>query len=244
MSIAVNCRCGKAFKVKDHLAGKAIRCPSCRKPLRVPGGAPSPAAAPSGVKSGKGAPMPGAPKSGKQREEEAILRFEAAQRAKQQTAEDEAALQAERNKLIESYDQLVGKSGIEKDKNGKRALAGEKPKKVTIFTKLHDAVGVVLGNLFVRYIIIMVFLSAGVVGSVYVVRFMTGYMGHQVEGPLLPKDEQIRVEYKKFDDAMAAKKWAAARDALEKVISIDPVKVNNREYQARKKKLEDAVQKG
>ena len=58
------------------------------------------------------------------------------------------------------------------------------------------------------------------------------------------RPSEIRVEYKKFDDAMAAKKWAAARDALEKVISIDPVKVNNREYQARKKKLEDAVQKG
>ena len=244
MSIAVNCRCGKAFKVKDHLAGKAIRCPSCKKPLRVPGAAPDQRAATPGAKTGKGAPTPGASKGAKKREEEAILRFEAAQRTKQQSAEEEAARQAERNKLIESYDQLVGKSGIEKDKNGKRALAGEKPKKVTIFTKLHDAVGVVLGNLFVRYIIIMVFLSAGVVGSVYLVRFVMTYMGTQTEAPIQPKEERIKAEYKKFDDAMAAKKWGAARDALEEVFRIDPVKINNREYQKRKQQLEEAVQKG
>jgi hypothetical protein len=244
MSIAVNCRCGKAFKVKDHLAGKAIRCPSCQQPLRVPGAKPNKGAATPGAKAGKGPPAPSAPKGAKKREEEAILRFEEAQRAKQRTAEDEATLRAERNKLIESYDQLVGKSGIEKDKNGKRALAGEKPKKATLVTKLHDAVGVVLGNLFVRYIIIMIFLSAGVVGSVYLVRFVMTYMGTQTVAPTQPKDERIKAEYKRFDEALAAKKWGTARDALEEVIRIDPVKVNNRDYQSRKQKLEEAVQKG
>ncbi|HVP13615.1 MAG TPA: hypothetical protein VMV94_20740 [Phycisphaerae bacterium] len=232
MSIAVNCRCGKAFKVKDHMAGKAVRCPSCKHPLRIPGEKPS-----------KGAAPPGASKTDKQRAEEAILRFEAAQKKKQRTAEDEAALRAERNKLIESYDQLVGKSGIEKDKNGKHALAGEKKTKATVFTKLRDAVGVVLGNLFVRYIMIMIVISAGVVGSVYLVRFVTTYMGNQTVASSQPKDEQIKDAYKKFEEAMAAKDWTRARDALEDVLRIDPVKVNNREYQAKKKRLEEAVQK-
>ena len=172
MSIAVNCQCGKTFKVKDQLAGKAVRCPTCKKPLRIPGAKPS-----------KGAATPGAAKDAKKREAEAILRFEAAQRKKQETAEDEAALEAERNKLIASYDQLVGKSGIEKDKNGKRALAGEKPRKATALTKMRDAVAVVFSNLFVRYIIIMILISAGVVGSVYLVKFVGHLCGPADHAP-------------------------------------------------------------
>jgi hypothetical protein len=233
MSIAVNCHCGKAFKVKDHLAGKAIRCPSCKNPLRVPGARPS-----------KGAAAPGATKTDKQRAAEAILRFEAAQKKKQQTAEDEAAIRAERNKLIESYDQLVGKSGIEKDKDGKRALAGEKPKKATVFTKLRDAIAIVLSNLFIRYVLIMIVVSAGVVGSVFLVRFVATYVQSETTPVALPKDEQIREAYKKFDAAMAAKKWGVAKDSLDEIIRIDPVKVHHREYQAKKKQLEEAVQKG
>jgi len=232
MAIAVNCHCGKAFKVKDQLAGKAIRCPSCKKPLRVPGEKPT-----------KGAATPGASKADKKREKEAILRFEEAQRKKQRTAEDEATIREERNKLIESYDQLVGKSGIEKDKNGKRALAGEKTRQATIFTKLRDLIAIVFSNIFMKYIIIMIFLSAGVVGSVVLVRFMATYVSKETAAPNKPKDEQIREAYKKFDDAMAAKKWGVARDALEDVLRIDPVKIHNRDYQAKKKQLEDAVAK-
>ena len=115
---------------------------------------------------------------------------------------------------------------------------------MTVFTKLRDAIGVVLGNLFVRYIIIMIFLSAGVVGSVYLVRFVMTYMGTQTEAPTLPKDERIKAEYKKFDDALAAKKWGACRDALDEIIRIDPIKVNNRDYQKRKQQLEEAIAKG
>jgi hypothetical protein len=36
MPIAARCRCGRAIRVKDELAGRRIRCPECSEVLRVP----------------------------------------------------------------------------------------------------------------------------------------------------------------------------------------------------------------
>lgn len=36
MPIVVACRCGQRFQAQDHLAGKAVRCPSCSQPLQIP----------------------------------------------------------------------------------------------------------------------------------------------------------------------------------------------------------------
>jgi hypothetical protein len=36
MPIRVNCSCGKAFQVKDELAGKRVKCPACQKVLTAP----------------------------------------------------------------------------------------------------------------------------------------------------------------------------------------------------------------
>ncbi|MEM9369327.1 MAG: hypothetical protein AAGD07_25385 [Planctomycetota bacterium] len=36
MPIALKCECGKQLKVRDELAGKAIKCPACQQPVRVP----------------------------------------------------------------------------------------------------------------------------------------------------------------------------------------------------------------
>lgn len=36
MPIRVSCACGKHLTVKDELAGKAVKCPGCQKPVRVP----------------------------------------------------------------------------------------------------------------------------------------------------------------------------------------------------------------
>ena len=58
MPIKVTCQCGKSFAAKDELAGKAVKCPNCQQPLRIPGApaaaaparnlsAPLPSAAPS-----------------------------------------------------------------------------------------------------------------------------------------------------------------------------------------------------
>ena len=63
MPIKVACKCGQKFAAKDELAGKAVKCPKCKQPLRIPGGkqAPSKPAAP---KQAPGTPQkPAAPQS-------------------------------------------------------------------------------------------------------------------------------------------------------------------------------------
>jgi hypothetical protein len=49
MPIKVTCQCGKSFAAKDELGGKAVKCPNCQQPLRIPlaqSAAPLPSAAP------------------------------------------------------------------------------------------------------------------------------------------------------------------------------------------------------
>ncbi len=36
MPMVLTCKCGKKIKVNDDLAGRAVRCPGCQKPIRVP----------------------------------------------------------------------------------------------------------------------------------------------------------------------------------------------------------------
>ena len=36
MPITVSCQCGAKFAAKDELAGKAVKCPKCSQPLRIP----------------------------------------------------------------------------------------------------------------------------------------------------------------------------------------------------------------
>ena len=36
MPIKVTCQCGQSFNAKDELAGKAVKCPKCQQPLRIP----------------------------------------------------------------------------------------------------------------------------------------------------------------------------------------------------------------
>jgi hypothetical protein len=44
MPIPVKCKCGKQFAAKDELAGKAVRCPQCKQPLKIPQPQAGPAA--------------------------------------------------------------------------------------------------------------------------------------------------------------------------------------------------------
>jgi hypothetical protein len=39
MPISVQCGCGKSFAVKEELAGKAVKCPACQKPVSIPAAA-------------------------------------------------------------------------------------------------------------------------------------------------------------------------------------------------------------
>ncbi len=41
MSIKAKCGCGQAFAAKDELAGKTVRCPKCKDPIRIPKASPS-----------------------------------------------------------------------------------------------------------------------------------------------------------------------------------------------------------
>jgi hypothetical protein len=36
MSIKVSCTCGKNISAKDEFAGRQVKCPACKKPLRIP----------------------------------------------------------------------------------------------------------------------------------------------------------------------------------------------------------------
>ena len=52
MPIQIRCQCGKALKIPDSAAGKAVKCPGCGKTIKVPAGggagrSPATAAAPS-----------------------------------------------------------------------------------------------------------------------------------------------------------------------------------------------------
>jgi len=53
MPVRLKCSCGKVLSLRDELAGKAVKCPSCEKTLRVP--AKRPAAASPGAAAPKGA---------------------------------------------------------------------------------------------------------------------------------------------------------------------------------------------
>ena len=44
MPIKVTCKCGQSFAAKDQLAGKAVKCPKCAQPLRIPQPQAKPAA--------------------------------------------------------------------------------------------------------------------------------------------------------------------------------------------------------
>jgi hypothetical protein len=41
MPIKVACKCGQQFAAKDELAGKVVKCPKCKQPLKVGGAAPA-----------------------------------------------------------------------------------------------------------------------------------------------------------------------------------------------------------
>jgi hypothetical protein len=65
MPIKVTCQCGKSFAAKDELAGKAVKCPNCQQPLRIPAAglaAPLPSAAP--MQQQAATPPAGAPAMG------------------------------------------------------------------------------------------------------------------------------------------------------------------------------------
>jgi Zn finger protein HypA/HybF involved in hydrogenase expression len=69
-TIAARCDCGKTIAAKAELAGRAVKCPSCGKPLRVPGGKSASTTSEKVAKgaaaksAGKSVPVGAAPRGG------------------------------------------------------------------------------------------------------------------------------------------------------------------------------------
>lgn len=240
MPIVVDCGCGKRFKAKDSLAGRKVRCPGCREPLRIPGGQsksdpPIPAGSGAGRKGKSGGDQPDVDA------EAAILKFEEVTKQKALDAEAEAAFREEQNKLIESYDQISGRTAA-KGKGAKKKktdLAEGKVKKRTAFTKIADGCGAVLSNLLVKYLIIAAIIGGGALGSVFLVKTVTSYIGKDT-APQLTRQERVKELYKQFDIALKANQLSKAKQTLEAIIRLDPSKERNRNYTTRLKKLEAA----
>ncbi|MCB9855128.1 MAG: hypothetical protein H6818_05520 [Phycisphaerales bacterium] len=207
MAIIVQCSCGKKFKAKDSLAGKRVRCPGCQNPVTV--------GSEDGPRKGKSGPA-----SSGFDPQEALARYEAAQKKKQETAAEEAARQEEKNKLIASYDQLVGKK--KKKDQKKDELAESKPKKATVVVKAADAGGTVLANPLVKYLIIAGLLAAGAFGSVKLVQFIVNYTSQEVVAQQRIPETQIRELDKEVRTAALRGDAVEAQKQLDKIIEIYP----------------------
>jgi len=241
MSIPVKCKCGKAFKAKDSMAGKAVRCPGCKKPLRIP-------EADEAAKIKKRILMAKAEREASGEEvtreeidaESALLRFEEAQKKKQKTAEDEAQAATEKKKLIESYDQLMGKSGKKKVEKAKKGLIGGPYVKPTAKTKVADAAGVVGGLWFVKYIVIALLLVGGAVGSGFIIKKVMTYTTEQA-GPQKSKNERIEDLFVEAEEHIDAGRISQAKTALDEILRLDPKKEMHRRFKALEQRLADAM---
>jgi len=228
MSIVVSCKCGKRFKAKDAMAGRRVRCPGCKEPLRVPGD-----------KTAGGAGEAGAPVIDK---EAALLKFEEAQERKAATAEAEAAYREEKNKLIASYDQITGRTaagGKKKNKKGELQEKGVK-KKVTVVDKAADAGATVFGTLLARYLIIAALFGLGGWGSVVLVQKITGYMQEET-GKKTKKADQIKVLEVKARTAINDGRLTEAKQALDEILTIEPQRELHRNFKMLQKQLEEAA---
>ncbi|HUN79897.1 MAG TPA: hypothetical protein VMV81_00135 [Phycisphaerae bacterium] len=222
MPIVASCKCGKKFKVKDELAGKAVKCPSCGSGIRIPSAGGGKSASPV-AKAAVDA-------------EAALLRFEEAQKKKAKTAEEEAAIRAEQNKLIASYDQIAGKTAKPGEKKEKGKLGEGPPKKATIFTKIADAFGAMFSSFAFKYIFIAVVGGGAVFGSVKLVQYMTSYVSSDVK-PQMPKEQRVRELMDQAEKLCKEKKYHEATPILEEIISLDPKKDMNHDYQRMKKEV-------
>ncbi len=222
MSIAVNCRCGKKFKVKARLAGKTVRCPQCQGPLRI-----------GNEVVGSSAGKPVGPKHDT---DQAVLRVEKAQKQKQLSAEEDAAYRQEQDKLIESYDQLTGKGKKDKKDKKKTELAGSTPRKETVFSKLADAYGVVCGTLAFKYVFIVALVGGGAVGSILLVQAVTTYVQDE-GGRQEPKEQRIEKLFEQAEAAIAAQCWGEAREALAEILRLEPRREVSRRYRNLQRRL-------
>jgi hypothetical protein len=155
------------------------------------------------------------------------------------SAEEEAVIRAEQNKLIESYDQLTGKTAKPGEKKKKGELAEGKPQKPTIFSKLADALGVMKGTFAFKYVILILLVGGGMVGSVYLVKYVSGYMGEATK-PQEPKEDRIRKLFDQADQLVKDKKYLEATHCLDEIVQLDPHKNMHRDYHRLRTAIQEA----
>jgi hypothetical protein len=236
MAIAVTCQsCGKSFKAKDELAGKAVRCPGCHQPLRIPGAGKSPAAV--GAASSGG---------GKSAVDEAIAKVEAARKKREAEAAQNTNKTSEVMKLVEEFDKVAPKAkekeaaAARKPPGTPEAKLGEKPKSVTAIDKAADRVGMLKGTLAWKYVVIVVLLAGGATGSALLIqKIMHGTA--KVTTPTQVGEKEIEQLYQQAEEAAAAQNWSKVRDCLEQIKLAASWRVNNIRYKKLKAHLEKAV---
>lgn len=248
MPIAVSCKaCGASFRAKDDLAGKTVRCPKCKEPLRIPSAAaPAKSAAPPGEKPmaatpsksstaspPKSAPSPAAPPTGSKPPQKLKPVI---------TAEAEAEARAEMNKLVAAYDQLSGRDTPADGKKGsdKKRKLGEAGTKVTVRTKLADRLGILKSTLFMKYVLLVLLIGGGGYASTVLIHRV---MSHSEEATTvhIATDSDIDRLYNEAEQALQQKRFAACRDRLEEIKRSQPYRVNNVRYKTIEKALHDAL---
>ncbi len=242
MAIAVSCKqCGKTFKAKDELAGKAVRCPGCQAPLKIPAAA----AAPAMAKSSAG-PASSAKSSSDAAIEAALAKVEAARQKRAAVQSESEAKKEEVLKIAEEFDKVSPKSkeAKEAEKKGKKEgppeKIGEKPKKVTAMMRIADVFGMIKGSAAAKITLLTLFIVGGATGSTL---FIKRIMSATHEATSVEKIDDAGIEKLYVDAEKAAKggNWSRVRDCLEDIIRAQPYRKNNFRYKALKEQLEKAV---
>lgn len=250
MAIHVSCKqCGKSFKAKDELAGRAVRCPGCQNPLKIPS-ATATATVATTAKSASTTKSPN--KSNPDSDIEAALaKVEA---ARQKRAAEQAESEAKKDevlKLAEEFDKASPKSKTAKEaekkgkKEGPPEKIGEKPKKVTALTRIADVFGMIGSSTAAKLTIITIFIVGGGTGSALFIKRIMSATGEATTA-FKVDDAQIEKWYKEAEAAADAKNWSRVNTLLEDIVrdKAQAYRKNNFRYKALKERLEKAVGSG
>jgi len=249
MAIEVKCgSCGKSFRAKDELAGKAVRCPGCQQPLKIPGHGASPAA----VGASKSTATKSAP-AAQSSVDAAIAKVEAARKKREAEAAAAAATKnsaevSEVAKLVEEFDKVSPKAKEKEAAAGKKPPGtpekklGEKPQTVTAIDVAADRVGMLKSTLVWKYALLLLFLVGGGWGSAILIQKIMH--GTKKVTTVQKLDWQgIDKAYTDAEAAANAGDWDRVKELLadvERSHEVRPYK-NNLRYVALRKRLETAM---
>jgi hypothetical protein len=235
MTVVTQCpTCHKAFRAKDRLAGKVVKCPGCGKPMKIEPVEPTAAASSGATDEGTGAPS----------HELALQRVEEARRKRAATEEEEAARQKEVKDLVQAWEQLSGSAKPKGKEGPAEAKIGTRPMEVTWKTRVQDAFGILKSTLIWKYIILVVFLIGGATASsIFIYKVVTVSEEESRRGlHLTPAD--IPDLYKEAEEALAAGDYTRARQCLNHIIRMEPHRKNNIQYKEIDQALLEAAAKG